>query len=117
MRQDPIEWMRRFAQRVILLHQKDFPRDAPQPLDLYDGVISQSEPIDEALFIRRKDPGCFTEIGTGVLPIQDIIDMAASLPNLDYMFLEQDHTALPEIESIRRSHDAFATRFTGIAWP
>ena len=115
--QDPVEWMRRCAERIILLHQKDFPRDAPQPLDLYDGVVSQSEPIDEALFIRRKDPGCFTEIGTGVLPIQDIIDTAASLPNLDYMLLEQDHTTLPEIESIRRSHDAFATRFTGITWP
>jgi hypothetical protein len=33
------------------------------------------------------------------------------------MFLEQDHTALPEIESIRRSRDAFAAKFTGISWP
>jgi hypothetical protein len=44
-------------------------------------------------------PRCFTEIGTGVLPIQDIIDTASKLPNLEYMFLEQDHTTLPEIES------------------
>jgi hypothetical protein len=60
---------------------------------------------------------CFTEISTGVLPIQDIVDAASKLPKLEYMFLEQDHTTLPEIESIRRSHDAFASRFTGITWP
>jgi sugar phosphate isomerase/epimerase len=115
--QDPIEWMNRFADRVILLHQKDFPADAPQPLNLYDGVVSQTENIDMAVFDERTDPLCFTEIGTGVLPIQDIVDAASRLPNLDFMLLEQDHTTLSEIESIRRSHDAFSSRFTGITWP
>jgi sugar phosphate isomerase/epimerase len=115
--QDPIEWMQRFADRVILLHQKDFPHEAPQPLDLFDGVVSPSENIDEALFSERKDPRCFTEIGTGILPIQNLLDAASKLPNLDYMLLEQDHTTLPEIESIQRSHDAFSAKFTGITWP
>ena len=115
--QDPIEWMTRYSDRVILLHQKDFPADAPQPLNLYDGVVSPTENIDMAVFEDRKNTLCFTEIGTGVLPIQDIVDAAAKLPNLDYMFLEQDHTTLPEIESIRRSHDAFSAKFTGITWP
>jgi sugar phosphate isomerase/epimerase len=115
--QDPIEWMNRFPERVILLHQKDFPADAPQPLNLYDGVVSPTENIDMTVFEDRKDTLCFTEIGTGVLPIQDIVDAASRLPNLDYLLLEQDHTTLPEIESIRRSHDAFSSRFTGITWP
>lgn len=115
--QDPIAWMRRHPDRVILLHQKDFPADAPQPLDLFDGVVSPTEVIDDAVFTDRKDPLCFTEIGTGILPIQDIIDVASELPNLDYLLLEQDHTTMPELDSIRRSHDAFASGFTGIAWP
>lgn len=114
--QDPITWMERCADRIVLLHQKDFPADAPQPLNLYDGVIAPTENIDRALFRARKDARCFTEIGTGVLPIQRIIDAAGSLPNLDYLILEQDHTSLDEIESIRTSREAFATRFTGIAW-
>ena len=105
------------ADRVILLHQKDFPHEAPQPLDLFDGVVSPSENIDKALFIERKDPRCFTEIGTGILPIQNLLDAASKLPNLDYLLLEQDHTTLPEIESIQRSHDAFSAKFTGITWP
>jgi sugar phosphate isomerase/epimerase len=115
--QDPIDWMKRLSDRVILLHQKDFPPNAPQPLNLYDGVVSPTENIDMAVFEERKNILCFTEIGTGVLPIQAIIDAAAKLPNLDYLLLEQDHTTLTEIESIRRSHDAFSAKFTGITWP
>jgi sugar phosphate isomerase/epimerase len=114
--QDPIEWMKRCADRVILLHQKDFPADAPQPLNLFDGVVSPTENIDMAVFEERKDTRCFTEIGTGVLPIQSIIDAARALPAVDYLILEQDHTALDEIESVRTSRHAFTSSFTGISW-
>ena len=114
--QDPLMWMERYADRVILLHQKDFPIESPQPLNLFDGVFSPTEDIDIDNFVERKDPRCFTEIGTGVLPIQDIIDAAAALPHLDYLILEQDHTALPELESIRVSATAFRDKFTGISW-
>ena len=109
--------MRRFSHRVILLHQRTFRRTHRSLSNLFDDVMSPTENIDDALFTNRKDPRCFTEIGTGVLPIQDLLDAASKLPKLDYMFLEQDHTALPEIESIRRSHDAFSAKFTGISWP
>jgi sugar phosphate isomerase/epimerase len=114
--QNPIDWMRKCAARVILLHQKDFPANAPQPLNLFDGVVSPTENINMAVFEERKDTRCFTEIGTGVLPIQDIIDTATQLPGLDYLILEQDHTPLDEIESVRTSRDAFSTSFTGISW-
>jgi sugar phosphate isomerase/epimerase len=114
--QDPLEWMERYADRIILLHQKDFPVDSPQPLNLFDGVFSPTEDIDIDNFIERKDPRCFTEIGTGMLPIQDIIDAAATLPALDYLVLEQDFTALAELESIRVSAQAFRDRFTDISW-
>ena len=109
--QDPIEWMNRLAERVVLLHQKDFPSDAPQPLNLFDGVFSPTEEIASADFSQRKDPLCFTEIGTGVLPIQDIIDAGSDLPNLSHIVLEQDHTQLPELESIKTSLEAFTSKF------
>lgn len=114
--QDPIEWMNTCADRLVLVHQKDFPADAPQPLNLFDGVVSPLENIDLAVFQKHKDSRCFTEIGTGVLPIQVIIDTAGALPNVDYLVLEQDHTALDELESIRISRQAFASNFTGISW-
>ena len=47
--------MTRFSDRVILLHQKDFPADAPQPLDLYQGIVSPTESIDMAVFEERKN--------------------------------------------------------------
>lgn len=114
--QDPIEWMNKCADRVILVHQKDFPADASQPLNLFDGVVSPTETINMAVFEERKDERCFTEIGTGVLPIQSILDTIAALPAVDYLILEQDHTALDEIESVRTSRNAFASNFTGISW-
>lgn len=114
--QDPVEWMQKYADRIVLLHQKDFPDNAPQPLNMFDGVVSAGDNIDRNLFSTTKDKRCFTEIGTGILPIQAIIDAAAGLPNLDYMILEQDFTALDEIESITISREAFASKFTGISW-
>lgn len=112
--QDPIAWMKRFADRIILLHQKDFPANASQPLNLFDGIISPDENIDMSVFLDRKDPLCFTEIGTGVLPIQEIINAAATLPNLTHIILEQDHTVLEEMDSIERSRAAFYSKFTGV---
>jgi sugar phosphate isomerase/epimerase len=114
--QDPTAWMQKCSDRVILVHQKDFPTDAPQPLNLYDGVVSPTENIDMAVFDERKDTRCFTEICTGVLPIQRILDAAGALPAVDYLILEQDHTAMDEIESVRTSRNAFASNFTGISW-
>jgi sugar phosphate isomerase/epimerase len=114
--QDPVVWMTKHADRIVLLHQKDFPANAPQPLNLYEGVVSPTENIDMDVFDERKDKRCFTEIGTGVLPIQRILDAAGTLPNLDYLVLEQDHTAMDEIDSVRTSREAFATNFTGISW-
>jgi hypothetical protein len=51
-----------------------------------------------------------------MLPIQDIIDAATTLSALDYLVLEQDFTALAELESIRVSAQAFRDRFTDISW-
>jgi hypothetical protein len=79
--------MRRFSHRVILLHQRTFRRTHRSLSNLFDDVVSPTENIDDALFTNRKDPRCFTEIGTGVLPIQDLLDAASKLPKLDYLFL------------------------------
>ncbi len=111
--QDPAELIRRYQDRVILLHQKDFPADAAQPLNMYDGVVDFQEAIDMELFLRVKDPDGFTEIGIGTLPIQNYIEAAESCPNLDYILLEQDATRLDEMESIQISMQAFR-KFKGV---
>lgn len=102
-----LELMEKYLDRIILLHQKDFPRNAPQPLNMYDGVVDINQNIDFNLFSETKHPLCFVEIGTGILPIQKIIDTAKKAPNLEFILLEQDYTQLDEIESIQTSMEEF----------
>ena len=111
--QDPVSFMRKYNDRLILLHQKDFPKNAGEPLCMYDGLVSRDKEIDGEVFQRTKNPLSFTEIGTGVLPIQDYISAARSCPNLDYIILEQDATQLDELESISVSMKAFQ-KFKGV---
>lgn len=114
--QDPVMWMERYGDRIVILHQKDFPEESPQPIDMFDGEIGPTESIDMDVFMEHKNPLCFVEIGTGVLPIQEIIDAAAKLPQLEYMILEQDHTQMSELDSIATSARAFRERFTGVTF-
>jgi hypothetical protein len=46
------------------------------------------------------DPRFFTEIGSGVLPIGDILQAVAGLPRCEYVLLEHDHTRLDDLESV-----------------
>ena len=105
--QDPASFMRKYNDRLILLHQKDFPKNAGEPLCMFDGLVGREENIDFSVFMRAKNDKSFTEIGTGALPIQGYLRAAQSCPNLDYILLEQDATQLDEIQSINASMQAF----------
>lgn len=112
---DPVRLIEKYRDRIILLHQKDFPKNAPQPVNMFDGVIDEEQSISFPLFMEMKEPQCFTEIGTGMMPIQKIIDAALKAPHLDYIILEQDHTNMDEIDSIQTSMEAFR-KYSGIRW-
>ena len=49
-----------------------------------------------------------------MLPIADLIEAASALPNLDYLLLEQDHTTLDEIDSVRTSQRTISA-YAGVA--
>ena len=110
-----IDWINKYKNRLLLLHQKDFPENAPQPLNMYDGVVNKDQDISLEKFLAVENESCFTEIGTGVLPIQDIINAASQAPFLEYIVLEQDYTKLDEIASIKTSMESFR-KYSGIAW-
>lgn len=113
--QDPVTLMKKYRDRLILLHQKDFPLDAPQPLVMFEGIVDRNAPITMETFLETKDPRCFTEIGTGTMSIQEIIDTARDCPNFEYLLLEQDHSQLDELASVEHSRTAF-DRYTGVSW-
>lgn len=112
---DPLQLFDAHPDRFILIHQKDFPADAPQPLNLYDGVVDIKAPITREIFHQVVDPATFTEVGTGTLPIQQIINAVDGLPNFEAVLLEQDHTTRDELESVRISRDALIG-YDNVAW-
>jgi len=134
---DPVETMKKFGKRIKLLHQKDFPFDSTAPINtLGFGDLELLEPIGtdgESMYARMQAQGTpmaqqqteeqkmqrlssFTEIGTGIMRIQDIIDASNEYTDAEYIILEQDATRLSsELESIKISMDAFK-KFDGISW-
>ena len=52
-------------------------------------------------------------IGTGIMPIQDILNAANELGSVEYVILEQDKTKLDQMESIKVSMESFK-KFEGI---
>ncbi len=110
---DPVAEMEYFRDRLLLIHQKDFAKDAGEPLSVFD-MTARDTIMTIDVFQKYSRPECFTEVGTGVLPIQEYINKAASI-GVSHILLEQDYTKMDEIDSIRTSMEAFR-RFEGIEW-
>lgn len=110
---DPVRYINQYRDRLLLIHQKDFPENAPQLLGMFDGLIGPSANITSDVFEATLNPLCFTEIGEGVLPIQSYIDAAADAPLLEYIILEQDHSRYDELVSVEKSMQSFR-KFQGI---
>ncbi len=112
---DPIETLKRYGKRVRLVHQKDYPKGMEAQIDLLSAVEAAHANVDMQYFIKTIDPATFTEIGTGMMDIQGIIDTAATACDCAYIVLEQDISQHDELESIRISMDSFK-KFRGIEW-
>jgi sugar phosphate isomerase/epimerase len=112
---DPIEWFREYPDRFILIHQKDFPTMWHEPINLFDGVVARDAQITMDLFDEVVKPQSFAEIGTGQLPIQDIINAADKLPNFRYLLLEQDFAPGAELDSVKISRDALRG-YANVEW-
>ena len=102
---DPLQIMRKMKNRCTLLHQKDFPKMYAD--QLVQTSLLQEKAIDLDTFTKHVNRAHFAEVGTGILPIQEIIDTAVELNCYDFIILEQDYTAMDEIDSIRLSMESF----------
>ncbi len=110
---DPIEVMKTLGSRLKLVHQKDFSKTSTTPINLW--TIKDPEVlISRETFGGAAQPTDFCEIGTGIMDIQSIINAANEL-GAEYIVLEQDHTQLTQMESIKISMDAFR-KFEGLDW-
>ena len=98
-----------------MLHQKDFPKEYRSELDLLTKVNETGPYVDHEYFRSSRSEGSFTEIGSGIMDIQGIIDAANEVGAAEYIVLEQDFSTFDEIESIHKSMEGFR-KFEGIAW-
>lgn len=136
----PMEQLKHFGKRIRLVHQKDFAWDSMEAINLngltaeeremkpeettgMDGESSyarQGGHFEKSEAEQRRERAihnsAFTEIGTGIMPIQDIIDAANEYTDAEYIILEQDATRMPsQLESVAKSMEGFR-KFRGIVW-
>lgn len=112
--EDPVAVMKKLGQRLKLVHQKDYSKTPGKPVNCLASIAPDTV-IDMAVFQSVYSPEDFTEIGTGIMDIQKIIDTARALGSVEYIVLEQDASTHPEMESIAISMDQFH-RYQGIIW-
>ena len=110
---DPVEVIKHLGSRLNLVHQKDFSKTTTSPINLWT-VKDPNVPITWQTFGGGFDKKDFCEVGTGIMPIQDILD-AANEQGAEYVILEQDATQLTPMESIQISMDSFR-KYNGIEW-
>lgn len=135
----PMEQLKHYGKRVKLVHQKDFAWDSITPINL-NGLTAEEWELkpDEVVGMDGRDDyaknggkftedeaaqsqmrianTAFTEIGTGIMPIQEIIDTANEYTDAEYIILEQDATRMnSQIESITKSMEGFR-KYSGISW-
>ena len=101
--EDPVKMIRKYGGRVIMAHEKDFPLEAIDELNVWK-VYDRNKPITFDEFIKFKKPHHFTEIGEGIIKVQDVIQ-ALNDSGSRYLIVEQDFTKLHEIESITVSRN------------
>ena len=110
---DPVEVINHLGGRLKLIHQKDFSKTTDSPINIFS-VKDPNVPITRDNFggVHKKEDFC--EVGTGIMPIQEILD-AANAQGAEYVILEQDFTQLSLMECVQMSMDFFR-KYSVIVW-
>jgi sugar phosphate isomerase/epimerase len=64
--------------------------------------LKAGTPTDYTVF--EVDPAVFLEIGDGTIDFKKVLE-AAKAAGVQYAFLDQDHTAMDKIESVKKSYN------------
>jgi len=113
---DPVEYIKKLGRRCKQIHQKDYPKEAYDKLEIFPQIGYDARINNESYFsgaIADARGRYFTEIGEGIMDIQKIIDAVNSIGFAKYIILEQDFSDKPEFESITISMKNFK-RMRGI---
>lgn len=83
---DPLTWIKRLGKQILFLHLKD---------------LKPGTPLDYTVFEVK--PEVFLEIGSGMIDFKRIFTTAKEA-GIAYALLDQDHTAMDKIESVKKSY-------------
>jgi sugar phosphate isomerase/epimerase len=83
---DPIQWINKLGNQLLFIHMKDLKAGTPTDYTVFE--------VDHAVFL---------EIGDGVIDFKKVLE-AAKAAGVQYAFLDQDHTAMDKLESVRKSY-------------
>ena len=111
---DPIDLMKQYGTRIKLIHQKDYPKGHDDQINFLATLEKANAPLNMNSFMEYNDQ-LFTEIGSGIMPVQKLIDAANEHCHSEYILLEQDYTTMDAMDSVKKSMDQFKS-FTGIEW-
>ncbi|MGB5497314.1 MAG: sugar phosphate isomerase/epimerase [Maribacter sp.] len=82
---DPLSWIDKLGDQLLFLHMKDLKVNTPLDYTVFD--------VDNAAFL---------EIGDGIIDYKQIMK-ACKEAGVQYAFLDQDHTAMDKMESVKKS--------------
>jgi sugar phosphate isomerase/epimerase len=110
--EDPVELIKRYKDRIHIIHQKDLPREFKVILNLNEHLPKGGQTVKD-FYSAHVFPEEFCEIGTGSMDLQKIIDTALEYTKAENIILEQDYTQLDEFDSIQLSMNNFK-KFKGL---
>ncbi len=83
---DPLDWMAKLGNQLLFIHLKD---------------LKESTPLDYTVFEVEQE--AFVELGEGIVDFESVLTKARSM-GIKYAFIDQDHSQLDIMESIRRNY-------------
>lgn len=99
--ENPVDMIQRYKDKIIFVHQKDFPKNTTVPVNIWHWLgmdMKYGKIVDRYTrnreFFMVDQPDCFAEIGTGIMPIQEIVDAVNEYTKAKYIILEQDFSSL-----------------------
>ncbi|MBW4079814.1 sugar phosphate isomerase/epimerase [Paenibacillus sp. S150] len=99
---DPVAYLQKLGTRCDKIHQKDLPATV-LPANLLE-TIDNTELLTHPQFMALRNPAYFTEIGDGMMDIPGILAAVREIGAAQYIFVEQDLTAINELDSVERSY-------------
>ena len=82
---DPLLWIKKLGDQLLFLHMKDLKANTPLDYSVFD--------VDNAAFL---------EIGDGTIDFKKVLQACKEV-GVQYAFLDQDHTAMDKMESVKKS--------------